>query len=103
MTEGDNTVMSQQTAKYLLKQVQEGQINLDDFQHSTESLDEQILLLFEIRFKTQLKTAAMSLQTATGSSFMENWNESSLQSLIQASVFYLQYWALHNFDSIIRG
>ena len=61
MTEGDNTVMSQQTSKYLLKKVQNGDIDLDTFEFNLEKdlpLEHQLILIFEIRFKNQLKTAA---------------------------------------------
>ena len=105
MTEGDNTVMSQQTAKYLLKLAQEGKINFDEYVHNTSSIDQQILLLFEIRYKNQLKSAALSLQedTAEEMSFMDKWNQNSLQALINATVYYLQYWALNNFLELING
>ena len=61
MTEGDNTVMAQQTAKYLLKKLQTGEIDLETFEYDVKnelSMDNQLILLFEIRFKNQLKTAA---------------------------------------------
>ena len=32
MTEGDNTVMAQQTSKYLLKKLQSGEIDLNSFE-----------------------------------------------------------------------
>jgi len=64
MTEGDNTVMAQQTAKYLLKKLQKGEIDVDSFEFDVKNnltLEQQLILLFEIRFKNQLKTAADQL------------------------------------------
>lgn len=61
MTEGDNTVMAQQTAKYLLKKLQVGEIDLESFEFDVKNnltIEQQLILLFEIRFKNQLKTAA---------------------------------------------
>lgn len=54
MTEGDNTVMAQQTAKYLLGQLQSGELQLDKFEFDTNSkltLDQELVLLYEMRFK----------------------------------------------------
>jgi hypothetical protein len=50
----------------LLKKVQSGQINLDEFQFNIASgdmgVDEQIVLLFEIRYKGELRAAAAKVQ-----------------------------------------
>ena len=65
MTEGDNTVMAQQTSKYLLKKLSEGSIDLDSFEFDLSkgnlTMDEELVLLFEMRFKGQLKAAAGQL------------------------------------------
>ena len=50
----------------LLKKVQSGQINLDEFQFDIRkgelTADEQILLLFETRYKGELRAAAAKVQ-----------------------------------------
>jgi acyl-CoA oxidase len=64
--EGDNHVLLQQTSMILLKKVQSGQINLDQFQFNIGAgelgVDEQIVLLYEIRYKGELRAAAAKVQ-----------------------------------------
>ena len=64
--EGDNHVLLQQTSMILLKKVQSGQINLDQFQFNISAgelgVDEQIVLLYEIRYKGELRAAAAKVQ-----------------------------------------
>jgi acyl-CoA oxidase len=64
--EGDNHVLLQQTSMILLKKVQSGQINLDQFQFNISTgelgVDEQIVLLYEIRYKGELRAAAAKVQ-----------------------------------------
>ena len=59
--------MSQQTAQYLLKQLQKGEINPDEYEFDITkdlTIDQQLLLLFEIRFKQHLKQIALKLQSS---------------------------------------
>lgn len=105
MTEGDNYVLSQQTARYLLEQVQSGAIDLDAFNHSVANklnLDQELLLLFEMRFKNALREAGRKLQSGDGD-FNTTWNEVALQSLVKSVVYYTQYWALKNFYDLVTG
>jgi hypothetical protein len=50
----------------LLKKVQSGQINLDEFQFKIGGaelgVDEQIVLLYETRYKGELRAAAAKVQ-----------------------------------------
>ena len=80
--EGDNHVLLQQTSMILLKKVQSGQINLDEFQFNIANdlgVDEQILLLFETRYKGELRAAAAKVQVlvSQGQKDFKNeiWNE----------------------------
>lgn len=63
--EGDNHVLLQQTSMILLKKVQSGSINLDEFHFDIKSgdlgVDEQILLLFELRYKGEIRAAAAKI------------------------------------------
>jgi len=105
MTEGDNTVMAQQTSKYLLKQVQTGKISLTEFAYSTDSklsVDEELLLFYEMRFKNELASAAQELQEAPGS-FEEKWNSLALVSLVNCTVYFCEWWSLTNFYCILKG
>jgi hypothetical protein len=48
----------------LLKKVQEGSINLDEFQFPLDkdlSIEKQALLLFEMRYKGELRTASLKI------------------------------------------
>ena len=49
----------------LLKKVQSGSINLDEFHFDIKSgdlgVDEQILLLFELRYKGEIRAAAAKI------------------------------------------
>lgn len=65
MTEGDNTVMAQQTSKYLLKKVQSGAISLTEYEFDIDSkdltIDQQLLLMYEMRYKNELMAAGEKL------------------------------------------
>lgn len=106
MTEGDNTVMAQQTAKYLLKKLQAGEIDLDSFEFDVKNnltIEQQLILLFEIRFKNQLKTAAQLLQDNMDKSFQHAWNAEALNALVQTTVYFCEYWAIKNFYDLATG
>lgn len=105
MTEGDNTVMAQQTSKYLLKQVQTGKIILTEFEFDLNQkldTDQQLLLIYEMRYKNELM-AAGTLMQAEGGSFQFKWNEMALVSLVNCTVYFCEWWALKNFYDLIKG
>ena len=97
--------MAQQTSKYLLKQVQSGKLDLNKFEFDISQnldLDQQALVLYEMRFKNELYHAGLELQTKKGS-FNEKWNNLTLVSLVNCTVYFCEYWALRNFYGLIKG
>lgn len=106
MTEGDNTVMAQQTSRYLLAKVQSGEITLDHFEFdlATQKLDtdQELLLLYEMRYKNELTRVALQMQSAEGST-SDKWNSQSLVYLVSTTVYFCEYWALKNFYELIKG
>lgn len=58
--EGDNTVLIQQTTRWLIKNAEAGKINLDELEFDlntgkTISKDQEFIMFYEMRFKTSLK------------------------------------------------
>lgn len=105
MTEGDNYVLSQQTARYLLEQVQTGAMQLDKFEFDVANkldLDQELLLLFEMRFKNAVRESGRKLQSGDGD-FSTTWNEIALQAIVKSTVYFTQYWALKNFHELVTG
>ena len=106
MTEGDNTVMAQQTSRYLLKKVQDGEIVLDEFEYDISNKltqDEELLLFFEMRYKNQMVHAGLQLQQDDGKNLADKWNQMALSSLVSCTVYYCEYWMLKNFHDLIVG
>jgi uncharacterized protein YnzC (UPF0291/DUF896 family) len=93
--EGDNHVLAQQTAMILMKMVQKGVINLDEFLLNTAnelSIDQQLVLLYEIRYKGQLRAAIAKIQVLVdeeGKDFRnEILNEHVQLALVNAAKYY---------------
>lgn len=105
MTEGDNTVMAQQTAKYLLGQIQSGELQLEQYEFSTKdklSLDQELVLLYEMRFKNEIARAATKLQEGI-TDFTTTWNENVLTLMVNSTVYFCEYWAVKNFYEVATG
>ena len=108
--EGDNHVLLQQTAMILLKKAQTGEINLDHFEFNTAndlSIDQQLLLLHEIRYKGELKAASAKIQQLVGTKGLdfktEVWNDHCQISMVNASKYYIQYILVRNFFNFMSG
>lgn len=78
----------QQTAAYLLKMVQSGKIDTDTYQHNLKDnldLDKELVLLFEVRFKNELKNVALKIADLMGNNVdfkTKIWNDECQVALL---------------------
>lgn len=83
-----------------------GEINIAEQEYDLSSgkldMDQELLYLFEMRYKNELMTAAKILQQK-GKTFNQKWNEDAQVNLVSSCVYFCQYWMLKNFYDIIKG
>ena len=78
----------QQTATYLLKMLQSGKINPDEYEYSLKDkldLDQELVLLFEVRYKNELKTAGLKIAELMSKNVdfkTQIWNDECQVSLL---------------------
>eukprot|EP00347_Sterkiella_histriomuscorum_P013776 403363411 len=107
--EGDNTVMMQQTCAHLLKMIQHGKIDADSTLFNLKdnlTLDQELVLLYELRYKNELKNVALKIQSLVqnNSDFKTQiWNEECQTALLSAGRYYIYFFAVKNFSDVING
>ncbi|CDW84516.1 peroxisomal acyl-coenzyme a oxidase 1 [Stylonychia lemnae] len=106
--EGDNTVLMQQTSAYLLKKIQKGKIDPDTYEFTLSSklsIDQEIVLLYEVRFKNHLKNVALQIaeSMSKGKNFNQIWNDEYQADLVIAGKYFISHFAIKNFYDIING
>ena len=98
----------------LLKKVQKGLINLDNFVFNIKTaaageltVDQQLVLLYELRYKGELRAAAAKIQVLVGEKGKdfrnEVWNDHAQVSLVNAAKYFIQFVIVKNFYDFING
>lgn len=94
---------------HLLKMLQTGKIDVDNYEFNIKdnlTVEQQLVLLFEIRYKNELKAAGLKIQELMGKGIdfkSTIWNDHCQVSLINAAKFYIAYYAVKNFHDILNG
>lgn len=85
---------------------------MDDFAFNIKAsqeltIDQQLLLLYELRYKGELRAAAAKIQVLVGDQGKdfknEVWNEHSQISMVNTAKYYIQYVLVKNFYDFVNG
>lgn len=96
----------------LLKKVQKGLINLDEFLFNIKAageltVDQQLVLLYELRYKGEMRAATAKIQVLVGEKGKdfrnEVWNDHVQVSLVNAAKYFIQFVLVKNFYDFING
>lgn len=104
--EGDNTVLCQQTAMYLVNALMKGEIDADKFEHeNAKSTEERLVLLLEIRYKQELKSISEKMarlsQTITDRQVI--WNDHCQVDLVNLAQYFGVYFLVKSTFDFLQG
>lgn len=86
-----------------------GEIVPDQYQFAlgdTLSLEQELLLAFELRYKNELKTVGKKIQDLMGKELdfkTTIWNDECLIQLVSAARYYMHYFFVKNFYDALSG
>lgn len=69
-------------------------------------IDKELVLLFEIRFKNELKNVALKIAELMGKNVdfkTKIWNDECQVALLQAARYFCYYYAVKNFFELLGG